>query len=597
MIEALNNKVSVVSFKELADKSGFLLTMSDGSTITLKHGPKGDKGDRVAIGTKKFGTRLYWTLDGEFLLDEAGDKIPVTGDKGDRGAQGARGPKGATGNTPIVRVNTDGYWEMSFDSGTTWTGVRDTNGRPVSAVGPQGEAGQDGVIPGLSIQETQQAVIIRLNGDEFVIPKGGVPSHFDLNLLIGQWDLLKHQYFDSAADDWGAWEEPNDADFPCGYHFMDDSNGAYPYWGENMPIYFPFDYTVIGDKLFISELAYFHDNNSGQWESIMTKSQGYYLDTLTIIQLDQDNLILEYIDPDNGRFREHFTRGVVPNPLSFVAEYNLAPDYSDDFFVDDLTYNNISGYYNYYEAAEFRSGTSDFVASQDGEVTFYYLPRIEEWQSIVPNNTDYVSFIPYISQNSFVVPETVMVQGNMITMTSDFITETVMVPSDMASTLTRAPSDNDEVRGVTYALRYKGTSMVSAWKYEYVRGEINSMTQTRDCFMKVTSRSLFGKKKLSVREISDEDYWMEANEEDVVRYFPACGYVDDGMPLLKGAVPETMMGIFGNYLSSTPVGSNLVALMHFDPGQAHSNYLDNPRNGYSVRLFTTGIKLSVQGGF
>ena len=52
MIEALNNKVSVVSFKELADKSGFLLTMSDGSTITLKHGPKGDKGNRVAIGTK-----------------------------------------------------------------------------------------------------------------------------------------------------------------------------------------------------------------------------------------------------------------------------------------------------------------------------------------------------------------------------------------------------------------------------------------------------------------------------------------------------------------------------------------------------------------
>ena len=38
LIDALSNKVSVVSYKELVDKSGYELTMSDGSKIILKHG-------------------------------------------------------------------------------------------------------------------------------------------------------------------------------------------------------------------------------------------------------------------------------------------------------------------------------------------------------------------------------------------------------------------------------------------------------------------------------------------------------------------------------------------------------------------------------
>ena len=41
-----NRKVSIVSYKELIDKSGYELLMSDGSKITLKHGAKGDKGEQ-----------------------------------------------------------------------------------------------------------------------------------------------------------------------------------------------------------------------------------------------------------------------------------------------------------------------------------------------------------------------------------------------------------------------------------------------------------------------------------------------------------------------------------------------------------------------
>jgi len=45
LLNAMTNKVSVVSYKELPDGSGYELTMSDGTKITLKHGAKGNQGD------------------------------------------------------------------------------------------------------------------------------------------------------------------------------------------------------------------------------------------------------------------------------------------------------------------------------------------------------------------------------------------------------------------------------------------------------------------------------------------------------------------------------------------------------------------------
>ena len=46
LVDAINKKVSVVSYTELSDKSGYELTMSDGSKIVVKHGTQGAKGDK-----------------------------------------------------------------------------------------------------------------------------------------------------------------------------------------------------------------------------------------------------------------------------------------------------------------------------------------------------------------------------------------------------------------------------------------------------------------------------------------------------------------------------------------------------------------------
>ncbi|HHY01184.1 MAG TPA: hypothetical protein GX531_07435, partial [Methanothermobacter sp.] len=46
LINAATNELSVVSYKELDDKSGYELTMSDGSKIILKHGARGEPGEQ-----------------------------------------------------------------------------------------------------------------------------------------------------------------------------------------------------------------------------------------------------------------------------------------------------------------------------------------------------------------------------------------------------------------------------------------------------------------------------------------------------------------------------------------------------------------------
>ena len=187
LVDALNTKVSVVSYKELADKSGYELTLSDGSKITLKHGAKGDEGDQGVQGEQgkkgddgivpeinvKLHTDglLYWTVNNNWLLDADGNKVPAQGKNGEDGEQGA---PGADGLTPLLRINADFYWEMSLDKGRTWQAIKDAGGNPISAQGPKGNPGQDGDAY-LTITETDDAIIITYKGITYTLPKGEAP--------------------------------------------------------------------------------------------------------------------------------------------------------------------------------------------------------------------------------------------------------------------------------------------------------------------------------------------------------------------------------------------------------------------------------------
>ena len=152
LVEAQENKVSIISYDALSDGSGYVLEMSDGTEITLKNGSDGKS---PTIGVEELDGVLYWTINGEIMRDADGNGIK---------AEGIDGEDGATGQTPQIRVNVEGNWEISLDNGKTWQAILDEDGKPVKAIGSDAEID-------LTITETEDSIIIIYNGQTFIIPK------------------------------------------------------------------------------------------------------------------------------------------------------------------------------------------------------------------------------------------------------------------------------------------------------------------------------------------------------------------------------------------------------------------------------------------
>ncbi|MGE9314930.1 PL29 family lyase N-terminal domain-containing protein [Niabella sp. CJ426] len=181
---ALQAKISVVSYTATA--TGYELTMSDGSKINLNNGKDGINGtngtngkdgiNAPVIGLKQDADgNYYWTIGGDWLLQN-GQKIK---------ANGTNGTNGANGTTPLLMVNaTSNQWMVSYDSGNTWSVIKDANGNPIAATGATGQQGQPGQtgpqgpagpagVPGFSITETDTAIVITYGGSTYTLPKGG----------------------------------------------------------------------------------------------------------------------------------------------------------------------------------------------------------------------------------------------------------------------------------------------------------------------------------------------------------------------------------------------------------------------------------------
>jgi uncharacterized protein (TIGR02145 family) len=96
----------------------------------------------------------YWTLNGEWLLDDNGNKLPVSGKDGQNGTNGSNGQDGEDGKdgadgqdgkdgiTPQLKIE-DGYWYISYDNGATWTQLGKATGED-GKDGTDGENGKDG---------------------------------------------------------------------------------------------------------------------------------------------------------------------------------------------------------------------------------------------------------------------------------------------------------------------------------------------------------------------------------------------------------------------------------------------------------------------
>ncbi|MEE0922541.1 MAG: PL29 family lyase N-terminal domain-containing protein [Paludibacteraceae bacterium] len=170
----------VVEIKKDGEVIGYTITFGKHDPITIYHGQDGQDGadgkdgqdgqngsaNAPVIGVAQDTDGVYyWTLNGEWLLDDNGNKLPVSGEDGKDGANGADGKDGQDGAdgkdgiSPLLKIE-NGYWYISYDNGATWTesgkatgdngqnGQNGTDGKD----GQDGANGQDGVTPLLKIE-------------------------------------------------------------------------------------------------------------------------------------------------------------------------------------------------------------------------------------------------------------------------------------------------------------------------------------------------------------------------------------------------------------------------------------------------------------
>lgn len=160
LIAAEQGRTYVTGYK--ATDYGYDLSMSDGTTISLKNGRNGKT---PAIGVTEMNGSLYWTIDGEPMRDA--DSNPIK----------AKAQDGKAGATPQMRIDSEGYWMVSTDGGKTWTHVRDEKNQKVRAKGLD-------ATDTLKITETDAAIVIAFGGKTYTISKtagggSGTPGVFD----------------------------------------------------------------------------------------------------------------------------------------------------------------------------------------------------------------------------------------------------------------------------------------------------------------------------------------------------------------------------------------------------------------------------------
>ena len=166
---------------------GYTISFLKSAPITIYNGKDGEKGEKGEQGeqglqgekgkdgyTPAIGVRqdtdgaYYWTLDGEWLLDNEGNKVKASGSDAGEGEQGEPGAPGKDGVTPQLKIEND-YWYVSYDNGATWTQL----GKATGEKGEQGEKGNDGYTPVIGVRlDTDGAYYWTLDGEWLLDDEG-----------------------------------------------------------------------------------------------------------------------------------------------------------------------------------------------------------------------------------------------------------------------------------------------------------------------------------------------------------------------------------------------------------------------------------------
>lgn len=170
---------------ENGEIAGYRINLRSGKSFTIFNGKQGkpgadaDKAPKIGIKQDTDGV-WYWTLNGEWMTDEYGNRIiasgrngkdgkdgedgknGVDGQDGKDGSNGTNGTNGSNGITPLLRI-VDGYWQISYDNGATWTSVG-------KVAGENGKDGQSSVFTGIDTGNVDYVVIALANGQPSCFP-------------------------------------------------------------------------------------------------------------------------------------------------------------------------------------------------------------------------------------------------------------------------------------------------------------------------------------------------------------------------------------------------------------------------------------------
>ena len=150
---------------------GYTITFFKREPVSIYHGLDGDTGNNGSDGldgaggsdgqdgytpvigiSKDSDGRYYWTLDGDWIIDGAGNKVP---------ADGADIKDGKDGVIPQLKVE-NGYWHVSYDNGLTWNKLS-------KAMAEDGNHG-DSFIQSIGTANPDYIVIVLMNGQQIQLP-------------------------------------------------------------------------------------------------------------------------------------------------------------------------------------------------------------------------------------------------------------------------------------------------------------------------------------------------------------------------------------------------------------------------------------------
>ena len=183
---------------------GYTIRFNKSNPITIYHGKDGQNGTDGSDG--KPGTDgqdghtpvisvkqdtdgvYYWTLDGDWLTDDSGNKIKAEGTDGKDGTDGSDGEDGNDGQdgkpgtdgiTPQFKIE-DKCWWISYDNGSNWTNVG-------LATGADGQDGTDAVSIFKEITQDEDYIYFKLQDDSVI----SVPKHHPLSITFTETEDIR----------------------------------------------------------------------------------------------------------------------------------------------------------------------------------------------------------------------------------------------------------------------------------------------------------------------------------------------------------------------------------------------------------------------